>query len=120
MKRSERFLWVCAAFTVCALTLTRLLPLPLVAFYVVMSGITFGMYGIDKAAAVKDRWRTPERFLHLLDFAGGWPGGLLGQRVLRHKVRKLSFQIVFWLTVALNCVLVAWLLTYYAPASLQR
>jgi uncharacterized membrane protein YsdA (DUF1294 family) len=37
--------------------------------------------------------------LHLLDLLGGWPGGFLAQRRLRHKCSKGSFQFVFWLIV---------------------
>ncbi|WP_147463771.1 DUF1294 domain-containing protein, partial [Pseudomonas amygdali] len=36
---------------------------------------------------------------------GGWPGALLAQQVFRHKTRKVSFQIVFWLIVLAHQVL---------------
>lgn len=38
---------------------------------------------------------------------GGWPGALLGQRQFRHKTKKLSFLIVFWLVVVLHVAIVA-------------
>lgn len=78
--------------------------------YVVMSLIAFVMYGVDKSAAERGHWRTPELTLHLVSLAGGWPGALLAQRVFRHKTRKQPFQTVFWASVVVNCVAVAWLL----------
>ncbi|SJM91388.1 Cold-shock protein (fragment) [Crenothrix polyspora] len=47
-------------------------------------------------------WRIPEKSLHTLELLGGWPGALLAQRTLRHKNRKPSYQVVFWLIVGLH------------------
>lgn len=81
----------------------------LLAWYAVLSVSLFVMYGMDKAAAEKGRWRTPELTLHLVSLAGGWPGALMAQRVFRHKTRKQPFQTVFWFTVVGNCLALAWL-----------
>ncbi len=70
--------------------------------YALISGVTFVAYALDKRAARRGSRRTAERTLHLLEFAGGWPGALLAQRTLRHKTRKVSYQIVFWAIVALH------------------
>ena len=67
--------------------------------YVAMSVVTFFAYGLDKRAAVRGRTRTRERTLHLLEALGGFPGALAGQAVFRHKRRKLSYMVVFWLIV---------------------
>jgi uncharacterized membrane protein YsdA (DUF1294 family) len=83
--------------------------LAIVLLYLIASVLTFIVYANDKAAAMSGRWRTRERTLHLLSLAGGWPGALVAQRVLRHKGRKASFQIVFWLTVIVNCAVVLWM-----------
>lgn len=72
------------------------------AFCLFMSLVTYFVYSVDKARAKDDEWRVSEGTLHLLALIGGWPGALLAQRRLRHKVRKPSFMIVFWLTVAGN------------------
>jgi len=69
------------------------------------------MYAIDKSAARKGAWRTQESTLHLLSLAGGWPGALIAQQKLRHKTRKPSFRVVFWITVVLNCGAFLWLMT---------
>ena len=84
---------------------------PLVALlYAGMSLIAFVAYGLDKSAARTHRWRTQESTLHLFEFLGGWPGALIAQGSFRHKTRKLSFQIAFWLGVVLNLGGLAWLI----------
>jgi uncharacterized membrane protein YsdA (DUF1294 family) len=79
--------------------------------YLGASVVTFFVYRSDKAAASKDQWRTREKTLHLLGLMGGWPGALIAQKLLRHKTRKLSFQVVFWATVLINCAGLFWLLS---------
>ena len=81
-----------------------------VAVYCLVSSITFIAYAFDKSAARTNQWRTPEISLHLLSLFGGWPGAFVAQRLLRHKSRKISFQVAFWATVILNCIMLAWLL----------
>ena len=77
----------------------------------VASLLCFGAYAWDKTAAVRGARRTSERTLLLLGLFGGWPGGLLAQRLLRHKTRKASFQRNFWTTVVANVTL--WLLVLW-------
>jgi uncharacterized membrane protein YsdA (DUF1294 family) len=72
------------------------------AYAVVVSVATFAFYARDKRAARAGRRRTPESTLLILGLIGGWPGGLVAQRMLRHKTRKRSFQAQFWLTVVVN------------------
>jgi uncharacterized membrane protein YsdA (DUF1294 family) len=76
--------------------------LSIAALYGLASLITFIIYLIDKSAAQAGRWRIPEKTLHTLALAGGWPGAWVAQKVLRHKTSKKEFQLVFWLTVVLN------------------
>ncbi len=79
------------------------------ALYIGLSIVTFHAYAIDKRAAKQERRRTPESTLHLLGLAGGWPGALLAQQLMRHKTAKSSFVAMFWLTVALNMAgFIAW------------
>lgn len=79
-----------------------------VASAVVSMGL-YGLYGADKKAARDHRWRVPENTLQVLALLGGWPGALVAQRRFRHKTRKQPFQVVFWITVVLNCLFLAWL-----------
>ena len=85
-------------------------PTVIAIAYVVCSIATFVAYAWDKAAARDRRSRIPERTLHLLSLLGGWPGALVAQRLVRHKTRKLPFQVVFWLTVLGNLAVAGWLL----------
>jgi uncharacterized membrane protein YsdA (DUF1294 family) len=83
----------------------------LFGLYLSASSVAFFAYRQDKNATRYNRRRTPEQTLHLLGLLGGWPGALLAQKLLRHKTRKLSFQIVFWTTVLLNVGAVIMLLS---------
>lgn len=76
-------------------------PIPLI-LYPVMSFITFAQYADDKSRAKEGRWRVSEKRLHLCEFMGGWLGAFIAQRRLRHKSSKVSYQVVFWLIVAIH------------------
>ncbi|MEH2387034.1 MAG: cold shock and DUF1294 domain-containing protein [Nostoc sp.] len=86
--------------------LTTFNPIFLI-LYPVMSFITFALYADDKSRAKQGRWRVSEKRLHLCELMGGWLGGFIAQRRLRHKSRKVSYQVVFWVIVAIH--LIFWL-----------
>lgn len=75
--------------------------------------LTFVAYGYDKTAARAGKWRVKEKALHAMTFVGGTFGAFLGQRVFRHKTRKHSFRVVFWITTWLQVVLayVFWMMS---------
>jgi uncharacterized membrane protein YsdA (DUF1294 family) len=77
------------------------------------------MYAVDKSAARKGARRIPEKSLHLLSLAGGWPGALVAQQKLRHKSSKQAFRSVFWVTVLVNCGAFMWLLSPTASDTLR-
>lgn len=106
-------LGVAGAFVtlVVALALTGRLPQFMGIVYPAMSVATFTAYALDKSAARADRWRIPEGTLHLLGLLGGWPGGLLAQQLLRHKSKKASFLVTFWIAAAVNVSALFWLLS---------
>jgi len=91
--------------------ITAKIPVLVLAIYIIASLLTFIMYAVDKSAAKKGAWRIPEKTLHVLSLAGGWPGALVAQQWLRHKSKKQPFRTVFWLTMLLNCGVFVWLLT---------
>nr|WP_223257374.1 DUF1294 domain-containing protein [Phormidesmis priestleyi] len=72
-----------------------------------MSLVTYALYAKDKSRAQRRQWRTPEQTLHLCELAGGWLGGFIAQRMLRHKSQKASYQTKFWTIVAVHHI--AWL-----------
>lgn len=81
-----------------------------VGFYALMSALSLSMYGLDKRASTRAGWRTSEARLHLVELLGGWPGALLAQRVFRHKTRKTSFQVMYYVAVVTNLAALAWML----------
>lgn len=82
--------------------LFKFTPLLISSAYLLLSLITYALYYKDKRAAEQGRWRTPENTLHTAAILGGWPGAILAQQQLRHKTKKRSFLIVFWLGVTIN------------------
>lgn len=72
--------------------------------YLAASGWSFAVYAVDKSAARAGRWRVPERTLLLIGLAGGWPGAVVAQQVLRHKTCKPGFRFLFWASVWLNAL----------------
>ena len=94
---------------VAATVLSGKFPIHILIVYASLSIITYATYALDKSAAQKGNWRTQESTLHLFSIAGGWPGALVAQQVLRHKTKKESFRAVFWVTVVLNLFGFMWL-----------
>lgn len=97
-------LFVIPAFLVFFLAVAFLWRVPgwVALVYLGMSVLTYAAYWQDKRAAATASWRTSESSLHLLSFAGGWPGALVAQQQLRHKSVKASFRAAFWLSVLAN------------------
>lgn len=77
------------------------------AWHALASVVALGAYALDKRAAVRGTWRTPEARLHLIALLGGWPGALLAMRLYKHKRRKAAFVRVFWVTVVVHLAVVA-------------
>lgn len=90
---------------------SNLIPIELVSLYAIMSVAAFLMYLKDKNAAEWGKWRIAESTLHLLSLLGGWPGAKIAQSFLRHKSKKLSFRLTYWVTVIANCGTLYWLIT---------
>jgi uncharacterized membrane protein YsdA (DUF1294 family) len=80
------------------------------AYYLGLSLASLLLYGWDKLLARLGHWRVPERVLHLLALAGGWPGGWLAQRLFRHKIAKAGFRRRFRLALIANLALLMLLL----------
>lgn len=87
-------------------TLTKRNLLPLV-LYPAMSLVTYILYADDKSRSKRKDWRIREQTLHLCELAGGWLGGFIAQRILRHKSQKKSYQAAFWAIVIIHYI--AWL-----------
>lgn len=82
----------------------------IISYLISINLVIFLFYGFDKMIAGSNRMRIPELVLHSLALAGGSPAGLLAQKLFRHKTIKTSFQIIYWLIVILQIILIIWLL----------
>lgn len=77
-------------------------PAYLVGYGALISTFTALAYWRDKRRAEAGEWRIPEKVLHGLELAGGWPAAFGMQQILRHKCSKLGYQVQFWGIVALH------------------
>ncbi|WP_425916171.1 DUF1294 domain-containing protein [Acinetobacter sp. TSRC1-2] len=80
-------------------------------FISIINALTYWMYGQDKEAALLGNRRVPEQTLHILSFLGGWPTAWLAQEKLRHKTQKQPFRKIYFCTIALNILLILWLIS---------
>jgi len=87
----------------------------ILGWHALACAVSASLYTIDKRRAVRGGWRIPENRLHLVDLLGGWVGGWIARRKLRHKTSKTRFMVVFWVTASLHAVVLLtglWLLTF--------
>lgn len=79
-----------------------------IAVPVTLAMLSFLAYAIDKRRARRGDGRISEARLLLFDLLGGWPGGFVAQRLLRHKTAKTSYRLAFWFIVAVHQAAAAW------------
>jgi len=72
--------------------------------HISMGIITYFAYAIDKNKAKHNEYRISEKALLILSLLGGVIGALIAQKKLRHKNKKLSFLIPFWVSVFINII----------------
>ena len=68
-------------------------------WFATLNAVTFLLFGFDKWRARAAGWRIPEKNLLLLAALGGWPGGLLGMQLFRHKSAKWTFRLLYALAL---------------------
>lgn len=71
----------------------------MLAWLVTLNVVTFLLFGFDKWRAGVAGWRVPENTLCGLGALGGWPGGLIGMKLFRHKTAKWSFKLKYTLAI---------------------
>ena len=90
-------------------------------FYLEASLFTYWLYQIDKKLAASGHSsRLPEESLQMFSLIGGWPGALIAQKRLHHKVHKMSFQREFRFVVYGNSCFLLWLLSESGSNFLQK
>jgi uncharacterized membrane protein YsdA (DUF1294 family) len=70
-----------------------------IIWFITFSALTFLAFGFDKWRASRSGRRVPEFSLALLGALGGWPGGLIGMFVFRHKTAKWTFKFKYALAL---------------------
>ena len=85
----------------------QILENPLILAPVVMSAITFFIWGYDKHRSTSGGRRVKESFLLTLAFIGGGFGALLGMVVFRHKTRKAKFKFLVPLGIVFSVFILA-------------
>ena len=71
----------------------------------VINLVTFILFGIDKYAAIKGKWRVKEFTLLLLSLLGGSISMFLTMLVIRHKTRKAKFMIGIPVIIILQIII---------------
>lgn len=103
LQRGPRLLVIPAfLFIIVAISTVQPVSPNWLVIYGVASVACFAGYGLDKMAANHKAWRVSETILLLIGLVGGWPGGIAGQEIFRHKTQKKSFRTLFWMSVAIN------------------
>jgi uncharacterized membrane protein YsdA (DUF1294 family) len=84
---------------------------PVILVYVCLINlVTFHVWALDKKYAIARQRRVPESTLLTLCAVGGWPMGMIGTHVFRHKSSKKAFihkvYVVVAFQVALLCSII--------------
>ena len=79
----------------------------LLAIMIIMSVITFILFGVDKKKAIRHEWRIPEATLLTFSLLSGGIGGIFGMQVFHHKTQKWKFRILVPLFAAAQVILLA-------------
>lgn len=95
-------------------------PIAVTVLFLFASVTAYVLYAKDKAAAKAGAWRVSENTLHVVAVLFGWPGALVAQERLRHKTKKQSFRVVFWLSVLVNVSGIVWLHSPQGNAQLRE
>ena len=80
-----------------------------IAYLVIITLITFIVFGVDKSKARNHKWRIPEATLFFLAIIGGSIGAILGMYTFHHKTRKWYFVVGMPLILIIQ-VVVCWVL----------
>ena len=66
--------------------------------------LAFGLFAVDKRAAIRGDRRIPENTLLLVSLLGGSPCAFAAQQLFHHKTRKQPFLTRFWMVIAFQVV----------------
>lgn len=77
-------------------------------YLVVVNGVAFCLYGLDKWKAIHHKWRISENILVLSALLGGSMGALFGMYAFHHKTKHKKFIIGIPCILVIQILLLAW------------
>lgn len=77
-------------------------------YLVVVNGVAFCLYGLDKWKAIHHKWRISENILFLSAILGGSIGALFGMYAFHHKTKHKKFIIGIPCILVIQILLLAW------------
>lgn len=75
------------------MTMTKVLILIGIIYYIIINLIGFILMGVDKRKAIRNAYRISEASLFCSALLGGSLGTTLGMRIFRHKTKHWYFVI---------------------------
>lgn len=88
-----------------------LIPLLIIAFYIMSNCVCTLLYAWDKRSAMRRGQRISEKNLLLWTFVSGGLLALAAQQIFRHKTQKLSFQLVAIVAAISHLIIWFWVIT---------
>lgn len=78
----------------------------LIGLLAIWNVVVFVLYAEDKRRAKRGLWRISEKTLLLSSLLLGGIGAWISGHICHHKTKKIYFQIVWWLGIIIDIVLI--------------
>ncbi len=65
----------------------------IIGYFVIVNIAGLMSMAIDKAKAIHNKWRIPEKTLFMIAMIGGSVGSIMGMQMFRHKTKHNKFTI---------------------------
>lgn len=82
----------------------------LIGLLILWNLVVFGLYTEDKRRTKRGLWRISEKTLLFSSFMFGGIGAIISAHICHHKTRKWYFQVVWWLGVILDILVIVFIL----------
>lgn len=81
----------------------------ILAYYIILNVIMVYFMRYDKNAAMKKKWRVPEKRFFTIALLGGGFLGLCSMKWFRHKTKHISFKIIYTISSLIHIVILYFL-----------
>ncbi len=95
-------------------------PLRIVFYYLAATVIVLFVYLLDKHNEKRTKPVTGESALLFLSLLGGWPGAVIGQYTFNLQPKSFTFQLLFFIVMAIHIAFLVWTLTPDGGANLRQ